>query len=193
MDDAAGDAGTGVTGGLGGEVVGFRMHNHCTSDDGGIAGKSEVAVDPFQPREAIFIGLEVAQITDMALLVLGAGVGFSCGIEMASGGCGIRRGTISIFMDVESMLSIGGQPGDLGNNADAFRFLGESHGPCGFIAFGGRKEGHCFGGSTGGSGSELALALPLAAVMSMGMILIVIMVVVMIMAVGGLLAGTAAE
>jgi hypothetical protein len=189
LNNAAGDAGTGVTGRLRGEIISAGMNDDRPSDDGGFTGETEVVIDPFEAGAAIFIGLKVAQVTDMPFIIVRSGMGHSCGIEMTSGAGGIRRGTIAMFMNVESVLAICTQAGDLSNDPDAFRFPDKSDGAGRMVALGCAQKGDGFGGSARGRLSGAGLGMGMAVIMSVSVIVVMIMIVSM----GGLLAGVAAK
>mmetsp|Transcript_9737 Transcript_9737/g.30987 ORF Transcript_9737/g.30987 Transcript_9737/m.30987 type:complete len:249 (-) Transcript_9737:15-761(-) len=120
LDGAAGDAGAGVARGLGGlavhrrrarlvvvaraEVVGVRVHHHGAADDRGRPLELDQLVHDLALGHAAGVRLDVAEVADMAFLVLGRAVRLAEWVVVRAGR-GAAIAEVGLLMDVEAMLA----------------------------------------------------------------------------------------
>jgi hypothetical protein len=93
------------------------MDDHGSTDDGGcgVAAQGGVHHRAFQVRVALCIGGQVAQVTGVVVFAHGATVLFLGGVEMTAGGFEIGGGQVAFLVDVESVLAVGGEAVDIGD------------------------------------------------------------------------------
>jgi len=117
-DDTAGRAGTSVSGLLGlgvvalAEVVGAAVDDDGAADDALGADELDELVRHAALGVTLTIGLNVTQVTDVAVLVFGGAVLLAVGVEVRASRCA-SVGVIAEGMDVHSTLSVGVVAGDV--------------------------------------------------------------------------------
>ena len=101
--------------------------------------KLRVGVDDVDLGDALGVGLDVAEVADVPLGGVRAGVLGLVGVEVAAGRHGVGRGDVAELVDVEPVHA-GGQAADLGHDADAPFDLGERDLAAGLAAALGRVQ-----------------------------------------------------
>ncbi len=104
-DNAAGDATASVTHRLRFQVVRFCMHDDGVANDRFLATHRHHLIGQLEMRLPGSVGHQITHVAFVARRDVVTGVRIICGIEMATGGFAIGRGTITEFMDMESMFA----------------------------------------------------------------------------------------
>jgi len=110
------------------EVVSARVHHNRTSEHALRPDQLDVLVGDGALGVALAVGLEVAQVANVALRVRGGAVLFAVGVEVRTG-AGAAVGVVAEGVDVHATLGVGIVAGDV-------------EGDLGLRALGGLLEGH---------------------------------------------------
>ena len=94
------------------EVISSSVDDNGTANDALGADQLDQLVCDTSLRIALTISLEVAQVTDVALLVLGGTVCLVVGVEVGTGGCAAVC-VVAKGVDVHATLSVGVVAGDV--------------------------------------------------------------------------------
>ena len=94
------------------EVISSSVDDNGTANDALGADQLDQLVCDTSLRIALTISLEVAQVTDVALLVLGGTVLLVVGVEMGAGRCAAVC-VVTEGVDVHTTLSVGVVAGDV--------------------------------------------------------------------------------
>lgn len=122
---AARQASAGVTCRLRFQIVCFFVHDDGMTNDGVDAVQLHQAVGQFQVRFSAGVGFDVAKIAGVTITRVWRAMLFVPGIEMTASRCGLRIGTISKLVNVESVFT-GSQSADIGDNFHVIARCGES-------------------------------------------------------------------
>lgn len=126
-DHPAGNAGTGIAGGLAAVVIGLRVHDDRAAQDVGAATGAEFdVVRQHVDRDNAFgvRGL-VGEVSGVALPLRGMAMRLLRRIEMTAGTAGIRRAAVAVLVDMESVCAVGLQPGNAPGDVDTLIGRGE--------------------------------------------------------------------
>jgi uncharacterized protein len=106
-DHAAAHAAARVAGRLRLEVVRIGVHDHGVSDDAVRTVELHGRVRPLEGGGAVAGRLDVTQVAGVTRRVRGRTVRAALGIEMAAGGCAVRRRAVPELVHVESVAARG--------------------------------------------------------------------------------------
>lgn len=147
---AAGDARTGVAGGLACVVVRIRVHDDGATEGVGVAAGTELdALDHrIHGGDTIGVSLLVGDVAGMMRTLARIAVGLLRRIEVSARAGGVGCTAIAVLVDVETVLAVGLEPADAAGDMDA---LGGAHEgkPALHLAVTGRGK-HGMGADRGG-------------------------------------------
>ena len=120
-DHTAGDSGTRVAGlerfvvAASAQIIGLFVKHTGATNDAEWAMQADELVLMFVPAIAVSVSLHIAEVTDVADLILGACMSHLVRVVMRSSG-GAALGQIAILVDVEAVLLARGQPCEIAND-----------------------------------------------------------------------------
>jgi hypothetical protein len=148
-NDTAGGSGTGVASLEGllvaalAEVVGAGVHNDGAANNALGADELHQGVGDGALGVALAVGLEVAEVTNVADIVSAVAVVLAVGVEVGAGG-GAAVGVVTKGVDVEAALGVGvvarDVVGDLGGSTLGLLLEGDGAGDLGVTT----DDGNCF-------------------------------------------------
>lgn len=93
------------------------MHNDGAAEDGVLAKEREVAVEEGALRVAVAVGMEVAEVADVADGVEAVAVGHGLWVVVGAGGVA-AVGEVAKLVDVEAAQGLGGAAVDVPGDVD---------------------------------------------------------------------------
>lgn len=136
-DHALSDARARVSSRLRGEVILLGVDDDAATDDGRLAtAEREILHHQFVVGISGRIGTEVAEITRMTVFGFRTSVHVTIRVVVTSRCRTVLGAGIAEFVDVDGVLRIRGQTGDVGDNAHAGWYGGESNDSLGDVALG---------------------------------------------------------
>lgn len=106
-DNAAGNSSSGITAGLGLQIVGTSMDDNRLANDAVLAGEGQEFKILLQGHSASVVGFNVAQIANMMRSVTGSAMFNILRIVVTAGRTGVRCRAITMGMNVEAVPTCG--------------------------------------------------------------------------------------
>src|SRR5690606_7776448 len=121
-DDAHRESSAGVAGRLR-ELIFLLMHDQRPAEDRMRAAELELVAGHVDPGDALLVGLDVAEVANVAALLTRAPVRRALGREVISGRlAGLHVREVSVLVDVQPVLA-GREPANLAGHANLVAFL----------------------------------------------------------------------
>ena len=143
-DNATGNAGAGVAGWLGFEIVRFHVnYDGAPNHRALIIRERDLMVHIFQRRLARRVSFHISHVPYVPFGRIRSRMRLLGRIKVSAGGSGIGCTAIAELMDMKTMIARS-QAGDIRLNLDSVGDLSEGDSSAHFVARGGMKLGDCF-------------------------------------------------
>lgn len=128
INDPAGNSSACIPGRLALQIIRLVVHDNRFTHEGIRPLERQPIDHAFKSRHALLVGFNISEVTSMMIGIGRSPMLGSHRVEVSPGRSEIRRGAITLFMNVKSMLARR-QPGDICRDPHSFCLFAKSDSP----------------------------------------------------------------